>query len=96
MALRCVDTWVRERVWILWHYSHQKNLYCSEESKQFTKTSDQYKLFLKINVSCVQKCKVIWDILWMHQTKYFGLSVFFNNLCVFSPSLAWIIIKSLL
>jgi hypothetical protein len=27
----------------------------------------------------------------MHQTKCYGLSVFFNYLCVFFPSLAWII-----
>jgi hypothetical protein len=31
----------------------------------------------------------------MHQTKYFELSMFFDYLCIFSPSLAWII-RSLL
>jgi hypothetical protein len=43
------------------------------------------------NVSCVEKVKKNCKILWMHQTKYFGLSTFFNYLCVFSPSSAQII-----
>jgi hypothetical protein len=36
----------------------QWNLYsCEEESKGFTNTSDHYKLFIKINVSCVKSVK---------------------------------------
>jgi hypothetical protein len=54
--------WLRESDW---HYS------CCELSKRPTKTSDHYKLYLKINVSCVKKkCKVKCDVLWKHQTKY--------------------------
>jgi hypothetical protein len=53
-----------ERFQIQWHYSHQENSYCHEEkSKEFTKTSDHYKLFLKMNISCVKK-KKIWSNLW--------------------------------
>jgi hypothetical protein len=30
---------------------------------EFTKTSDSYTLFLKVNVTCVKKCGVVCDIL---------------------------------
>jgi hypothetical protein len=67
MALQCVDSTRlhgSERVQIQWHYSHHENLYCHEEKcKQFTKISDHYKLFLKINFTCIKKCKVICDVL---------------------------------
>jgi hypothetical protein len=92
MALQYVNT-IRlhgsERVKIQWHYSSQENLYCCEESlKQFTKTSDHYTLFLKINFSYVKKCEVVCDVLWMHQTKYFGLSVFFLLFVYLLPSIS--------
>jgi hypothetical protein len=44
---------------------------CEEESKQFTKASDHYIVFLKITLVVKKNC----DILWTHQTEYFGLSV---------------------
>jgi hypothetical protein len=45
-----------ERVWIQWHYSHQQNLHCHEgESKQFTETSDHYRLHFKMNDKCVKQ-----------------------------------------
>jgi hypothetical protein len=94
MALQCVHTTRLQglkRVRIQWHCSHQENLYCCEEESTHTETSNHYKLFLKINISCVKQCKVICDALWMLQTKYFGLYVFFDYSCVFSISLAWII-----
>jgi hypothetical protein len=48
--------------WHKWLYSCKKNLYCcEEESKQFTKTSNHYALFLKINISYVEKYKAICD-----------------------------------
>jgi hypothetical protein len=81
------ETKERRKWWEEWEW----NLHCHEDSKQFTKTSNYYKLFLKINVTYVKKCKVIWEVLWMHQTKYFGLYKFFDYSCVFSSSLAWII-----
>jgi hypothetical protein len=59
-------------------------------SKKLLKINDHYKLFLKTNVGCVKKCKVICG-LWMHQMKYFLLSIFFDYLCVFSPPLAQMI-----
>jgi hypothetical protein len=68
---------------------------CEEESKQFIKTGNHYTLFFKINIICVKKMWSNLWLLWMHQTKYFELSMFFDYLCVFSPSLAWII-RSLL
>lgn len=44
--------------------SFQKNSCCHEKFKQFTKTSDYYKLFLKISFSCVKKgCKVLCEVL---------------------------------
>ena len=62
MLTRYMITWVTEDLW--WHYNHQENYYChQEESEQLTLTEG-----LSWNLNC--------DILWMHQTKLFGLSVF--------------------
>jgi hypothetical protein len=47
--------------------------------------------FFKITSVVLKKCKAVCEVLWMHQTKCFGLSVFFYCSRVFSPSLAWII-----
>jgi hypothetical protein len=69
-------------------------LYCHEEkAKQFTTISDCFKLLFKLQLrnNNNKKSKVMCEVLWMHQTNYFGLSVFFNYLCTFSPSLARII-----
>ena len=62
--------------------------------KQYTKTSDHYKLFLKLNASSVKiKCKGKCDVLWYHQTKYnlSSPSTSPNNLdsTVFKSSTQW-------
>jgi hypothetical protein len=60
MVLHFIRLHGSERVQVQCHYSLQENLYCHEvESKQFTETSDHYILFLRINVSCVNKCNLL-------------------------------------
>jgi hypothetical protein len=78
MMLQCADTLLDYlgRRGFKYDITAARKIHTAESLKQFTKASDHYNLFLKINISCVKKCAVICDILLMHQTKYYITTCF--------------------
>jgi hypothetical protein len=74
----CHKTKAWRRGWGRWEW----NLYCCmEECEQFTKTSDHFRQFLKINVSCVKKCEEICEVFWIiHVFQLFACLLFLISL----------------
>jgi hypothetical protein len=70
-----------EWVQIQWNYSYQENLYCHEESEQFAKTSNHYKLFLKTNATSVKKMQ---SNSWHFVNASLWITGFFFNICASS------------
>jgi hypothetical protein len=66
MALRCVDTLLDYMGQKGFEYSDitaARKIRAAVRRSQFRNTSGHYKIFLKINVSCLKKCKVICEVL---------------------------------
>jgi hypothetical protein len=80
MVLLCVDNLLNymNQTGFKYNDSTASRKTCTAMTRSLSSSQKQvtYKLFLKVNVSCVRNYNVICDILCMYQTKYFRLCIF--------------------
>ena len=65
-----------DRVWVQWHHRCQENWYCcQDESKQLSRISNHYKLFLKINITFTKMESKLWSLITINKTLSVELSI---------------------